>query len=132
MAQVPRTRPLTPQDALLLGFAVLGPLQEAGRAVGITLSQAALLVALAAGPEMTAAEVSRALGITSGPVTSLTARLLARRLIRRRPDPSDLRSVLFGITGAGREILAAYRQAASDLLGERLDTGYQLDDVLNI
>jgi len=132
MAAMPRIRPLTPEDALFVGFALLGPLQAAGRAVGITLSQAALLFALSTGAEMTGREVGRALGITSGPVTSLTARLLARRLIRRRPDPSDLRSVLFGITGRGQAVLAAYRQAAEDRLCERLDRELLLDDVLSI
>lgn len=104
----------SPEGVLSLVFGLLGPLQEAARSVGITLAQAALLVALASHGEMTAGEIGRALGTTSGPVTSLTARLLTRRLIRKRPDPADLRSVLFAMTEEGGRVLRAYREAVGD------------------
>lgn len=58
--------------------------------------------------------------VTSGTMTNRVDRLEARGLVRRRPDPSDRRGVLVGLTAAGREsvdaALAALVERERDLL----------------
>ena len=52
--------------------------------------------------------------VTSGTMTNRIDRLEQRALVRRRPDPSDGRGVLVGLTENGRELVDT---ALEDLLG---------------
>jgi DNA-binding MarR family transcriptional regulator len=52
--------------------------------------------------------------VTSGTMTNRIDRLEQRALVRRRPDPSDGRGVLVGLTDQGRELVDT---AMEDLLG---------------
>lgn len=71
------------------------------RRLGITIPQAHLMRQLRRRKECTAATVGDVLGITSGPVTSITRRLEQHGLIRRRRDPVDRRVVWFSLTSEG-------------------------------
>jgi DNA-binding MarR family transcriptional regulator len=52
--------------------------------------------------------------VSSGTMTNLLDHLEARRLVRRRPDPTDARSVRMQLTAPGRRRVDA---AISDLVG---------------
>jgi DNA-binding MarR family transcriptional regulator len=54
-------------------------------------------------------------------MTGLVRRLEQDGLVRRTPDPGDARAVLVELTDAGRDQLAAVRQARAEVLRERLD-----------
>jgi DNA-binding MarR family transcriptional regulator len=58
-------------------------------------------------------------------MTGLVRRLEQDGLVRRTPDAGDARAVLVELTGAGRDQLAAVRQARAEVLRLRLD---RLDD----
>lgn len=75
------------------------------RRLGITIPQAHLLRQLRRRGELTAAMVGDLMGITSGPVTSITSRLEAHGLIRRRRDANDRRVVWFSLAPAGDALL---------------------------
>lgn len=94
-------------DALLADVAhvLVQLLGQETRRLGITIPQAHLLRQLRRRGECTAAMVGEILGITSGPVTSITRRLEHRGLIQRRRDGTDRRVVWFSLTGAGNALL---------------------------
>lgn len=82
----------------------------------------------------TASMIGSMLGITSGPVTSLTKRLIDKGLMKRAKDTSDGRVHWFSLTPEGEALakqLAAYRQTEwkrlVEVLGtERVTLGLQL------
>jgi len=57
------------------------------------------------GTTASAGDLSRALVMSSGGMTSLLDRLEERRLVRRMPDPDDRRSVLVQLTAAGKKTI---------------------------
>jgi DNA-binding MarR family transcriptional regulator len=71
------------------------------------------LANLARRGQLTLTALSSALEITPASTTELVDRLEARRLVRRRPNPADRRSMLVGITDPGttayEEARAVYR-----------------------
>lgn len=77
------------------------------RHVGLTVPQAYLLRQLRKLGPWTAAQVGEALGITSGPVTSLTKRLIREGLLSRDGDPHDRRVAWFSCTPRGVALLDA-------------------------
>lgn len=81
--------------------------------VGLTVAQFYLLRQLRLDGPWTAAQVGEALGITSGPVSGLTKRMITRGLLARRPDEADRRVAWFSVTELGEELLA---EAERDLL----------------
>ncbi|SFU34373.1 MarR family winged helix-turn-helix transcriptional regulator [Alicyclobacillus macrosporangiidus] len=70
----------------------------------VTLPQAFLLHHLRHHGPCTASTIADLLGVTSGPVTSLTKRLIQRGLLHRRPDEKDGRVVWFSLTEAGEAL----------------------------
>ncbi|MCL6598667.1 MAG: MarR family transcriptional regulator [Alicyclobacillus macrosporangiidus] len=70
----------------------------------VTLTQAFLLHHLRHHGPCTASMIADLLGITSGPVTSVTKRLIQRGLLHRRPDEKDGRVVWFSLTEAGEAL----------------------------
>ncbi|MBV9592183.1 MAG: MarR family transcriptional regulator [Actinobacteria bacterium] len=76
--------------------------------------------------ELTAGELSAATYVTSGTMTSRLDRLVARKLVVRRPDPVDGRLVRVRLTVAGRKRVDAAFEALlvseRDLVG-RLSLG---------
>ncbi|MCL6444278.1 MAG: MarR family winged helix-turn-helix transcriptional regulator [Alicyclobacillus sp.] len=71
----------------------------------ITLPQAYLLRQIAVRGACTAAEVGRILGVTSGPVTSMTQRLMQRGWLERRRDEQDRRVMRFSLSPAGERMV---------------------------
>lgn len=69
----------------------------------VTVAQAFLIHRLYQGP-YTASAIGEMLGITSGPVTSLTKRLVEKGIIERTRDEVDGRVVWFSLTGPGRQL----------------------------
>jgi DNA-binding MarR family transcriptional regulator len=86
---------------------LLQHLTREARLAGLTLAQFYLLRQLRSEGPWTAAQVGDALGITSGPVSSMTKRMIAQGLLRRRADRIDRRVAWFSVTQRGQEILAA-------------------------
>ncbi|WP_051663393.1 MarR family winged helix-turn-helix transcriptional regulator [Alicyclobacillus macrosporangiidus] len=70
----------------------------------VTLTQAFLLHHLRHHGPCTASTIADLLGVTSGPVTSVTKRLIQRGLLHRRPDEKDGRVVWFSLTEAGEAL----------------------------
>jgi DNA-binding MarR family transcriptional regulator len=52
---------------------------------------------------LTAGELARAVGLTTGAVTTMLDRLERAGLVRRRPDPADRRKVMVEVTELARE-----------------------------
>jgi DNA-binding MarR family transcriptional regulator len=102
-------------------FALFGRLQRAGRSFdrdveraldshGLKPGEFIVLAALRrAGPPyaLTPTELFRSLLITSGTITKRLARLEARRLVERRPDPEDGRGSRVYLTRQGKELVDA-------------------------
>lgn len=97
-----RADELLPQ-MMLLGFRVLG---RRCRELGVTVPQTFLLRQLRSRGRCTAAQVAEMLSLTSGPVTSLTRRLMKRGLIRRSTDADDRRVAWFSLTPSGEDLVA--------------------------
>ena len=74
--------------------------------VGLTVVQFYFLRQLRRLGPWTAAQVGEALGITSGPVSGLTKRMIARGLVARRADDADRRVAWFSVTERGDALLA--------------------------
>lgn len=70
----------------------------------ITVPQAMLLNHLLRRGPNTASAIGEMLGITSGPVTSLTKRLIAKGLMDRQQDRNDARVVWFSLTEEGKAL----------------------------
>jgi DNA-binding MarR family transcriptional regulator len=77
-------------------------------------------LAVLAGGDMRMRELARRLGLATSTVTRLVDRLEAAGLAERRSERPDRRSVLVGLSGAGREALGAVRQRLHALLRELL------------
>ncbi|WDL98370.1 MarR family winged helix-turn-helix transcriptional regulator [Alicyclobacillus sp. ALC3] len=100
----------------------------------ITRVQEFLIRHLEAHGPCTATMIGTMLGITSGPVTSLTKRLIDKGLMKRTIDASDGRVHWFSLTPDGENLakhLATYRQTEwkrlVEALGpERVTQGLQL------
>lgn len=75
--------------------------------------------------EMTAGELCIATHVTSGTMTSRLDRLVARKLVVRRPDDDDGRLVLVRLTSAGRRRIDG---ALTALLGSERDLVSALTD----
>ncbi len=73
--------------------------------LGLTVAQFYFLRQLRRAGPWTAAQVGEALGITSGPVSGLTKRLIAQGLVARRADEDDRRVAWFSITERGEALL---------------------------
>lgn len=89
----------------------------------LSIAQAFLLQNLRAHGPARAAEIGEMMGVTSGPVTNLTKRLMSRGLVERRRDEHDKRVMWFQLTPAGEQLasrLELYRFERLRLLGSEL------------
>ena len=116
---------------------LLRHLTREARLAGLTLAQFYLLRQLRTGGPWTAAQVGDALGITSGPVSSLTKRMIAQGLLRRRADQVDRRVAWFSVTPRGHELLDATELHLQELWSRvirEIGTGSASDllDLLNV
>jgi DNA-binding MarR family transcriptional regulator len=89
--------------------------------LGLTVSQARVLRAVAAGPSLRMAELAERLDVVPRSATSMVDALEAARLVARDHDPDDRRSVRVHLTPRGRRLLeqldAARRHGAEELFG---------------
>ena len=83
----------------------------------VTVAQAFLLHHLRGHGACTAAEVGEWMGVTSGPVTTLTKRLVARGLVERRKDETDRRVVWFRLTREGDQLVEVLNQHSRNKWG---------------
>ncbi len=91
---------------LLLGLARRGSslLREDSACCGVTVSQCIALQHLLRG-EMTAGDLSRAMGVDASTVTRMADALVgAGQVERARPETGDRRRVLLRLTAAGRRL----------------------------
>ena len=77
----------------------------------ITLSQAFLMQQIKVRGTVNASDIGNILGITSGPVTYITTRLIYSGFIERRPNPQDRRIMEFTLTRQGKEIISSLLQS---------------------
>jgi DNA-binding MarR family transcriptional regulator len=75
-------------------------------------------LAVLAGGDMRMRELAHRLGLATSTVTRLVDRLEAAGLAERRSERPDRRSVLVGLSAAGRDVLAAIRKRLRALLRE--------------
>ncbi len=81
----------------------IGVLEESLLGSGLTLSQARVVFELGRRTEWTAGGIAADLGLDPGYVSRLLAGLEKRKLIARRPSPSDGRQAIVSLTARGRE-----------------------------
>ena len=81
----------------------IGVLEESLLGSGLTLSQARVVFELGRRTEWTAGAMAADLGLDPGYVSRLLAGLEKRKLIARRPSPSDGRQAIVSLTTRGRE-----------------------------
>lgn len=83
-----------------------------------------------AGSELTAGELARLSGLTTGAITGVVDRLVAARLVKRVPDKHDRRKVIVALTHErDEEIARIYMGARSRivaLMSEQSEDGQQL------
>lgn len=75
--------------------------------LGLTYPQYLAMLVLWEGGEPSVKALGERLGLDSGTLTPLLKRLEARGLVTRRRDAADERSVLIGLTEAGRKLQEA-------------------------
>lgn len=76
-----------------------------------------LLTLIAENPEVSSARLAKALVVTKPNITMWVDRLEARKLLQRRPSPSDKRAVLLKLTAAGSRMASSATRRL--LKGER-------------
>lgn len=76
---------------------------EVVRDKGLTLPQTHTLEILGAHGAMRMKELAERMGVTTGTLTLAVDRLEARKLVRRRPNETDRRSILVELTHQGEE-----------------------------
>ncbi len=73
---------------------------------GITAEQRFVLRAIGAEPGIAAGPLAQLLRVDPGTLSATLKRLVARRLVARRADPTDARRVALHLTPAGRKLAA--------------------------
>lgn len=107
---------------------VVRALRDAHRAIHALLERALVgielapteyraLAALARRGALTPTALSQVLEITPASTTGLVDRLESRRLVRRRPNPQDRRSMLIDVTPGGTELYLAARTVYRRTIG---------------
>jgi DNA-binding MarR family transcriptional regulator len=95
-------------DFMRLLWAVDHALQSMSKrmegSLGVTGPQRLVIRIAGRFPGISAGELASVLHIHPSTLTGILKRLEARGIIDRKPDPSDARRALFGLTAKGREI----------------------------
>jgi DNA-binding MarR family transcriptional regulator len=85
----------------------------------ITLPRFDLLAQLDRAPGgMTLGELSQRMMVSNGNITGLVDRLVAQRLIVRRPSPTDRRVQIVSLTSEGRRFFRAMARENADWIGQ--------------
>jgi MarR family transcriptional regulator, organic hydroperoxide resistance regulator len=98
---------------------LLGALDDELAALGLSAGEVNLLACLAEAEPQTARALGEATGQRPSTLTGVLDRLERRALVERRPNPTDRRSTLIGLSAAGRdaagEVTAAFKRVAGRL-----------------
>ena len=87
----------------------------------VTLPRFDLMAQLDRAPNgMTLGELSQRMMVTNGNVTGLVDRLVAQKLIIRRPSPTDRRAQIVSLTAEGRRAFRAMARANGNWIAEIL------------
>jgi DNA-binding MarR family transcriptional regulator len=87
----------------------------------VTLPRFDLMAQLDRAPNgMTLGELSQRMMVTNGNVTGLVDRLVAQKLIVRRPSPTDRRAQIVSLTAEGRKAFRAMARANGNWIAEIL------------
>jgi DNA-binding MarR family transcriptional regulator len=92
-----------------LGRALIAVERPVLRAHDMSMWGYIVLSALGSGPARTQAALAQSIGADKTRLIGVLDELQRRRLIIRRPDPTDRRAHLVSLTAAGREVCAAIR-----------------------
>jgi DNA-binding MarR family transcriptional regulator len=85
----------------------------------VTLPRFDLMAQLDRAPSgMTLGELSQRMMVTNGNVTGLVDRLVAQKLVDRKPSPTDRRAQIVTLTAEGRKTFRAMARANGDWMGE--------------
>lgn len=87
---------------------------------GISAAQMGILLYLAHARGDRVADIARDFDYGTGSTTRMVARLAAKRLLRRAPDPADRRVVRLELTAAGRKLAAELPAVAAKVLNAHL------------
>jgi DNA-binding MarR family transcriptional regulator len=90
----------------------------------LTLPEVSALARLDRGGPATAAALAKQEGISPQAMGATLARLGARGLLERRPDPADGRRVVLSVSPAGAEVLRARRHARAEQLARVLRSDF--------
>ncbi|CAO5146400.1 Transcriptional regulator, MarR family [Frankia sp. AiPs1] len=94
---------------------------------GLDISSYPLLSGIARIGPSTAVRLGREIGLDRSGTSRYASRLETGGLLRRVPDPADVRGTLLCLTDDGEKIVALLRGRLADLLGLRL-AGWPEDD----
>jgi MarR family transcriptional regulator, organic hydroperoxide resistance regulator len=95
-----------------------------GSHIGVSESQALILMILAEASDVTVGSIARRLEVSSQFVTIEVGKLVARNLVEKRPNESDRRSVFLKLTEEGEGLLrelAPLRRNTNDTMFRSLD-----------
>ena len=102
---------------------------------GVTLPRFDLMAQLDRTPNgMTLGELSQRMMVSNGNVTGLVDRLMAQKLIDRRPSPVDRRAQIVSLTAEGRKAFRAMARANGDWIGDifaNLTSG-EIDELMRL
>lgn len=87
----------------------------------ITLAQYRMLVLLAEGGARGPAAIANILGVEPSTITRMCDRLVRDRLVVRRSQPSDRRTVNVALTPLGRRTVAAIQRRRREAFGRLLE-----------
>lgn len=87
----------------------------------LTIGQWKILVIIGYHAPMSAKEVAERTSLQPEKVTRAVDRLVASRLVTRRPDPSDRRRVMLSLTAKGKSVFTESESIRGAIEGEFLD-----------
>jgi DNA-binding MarR family transcriptional regulator len=102
--------------------------------MGVTGPQRLAVRIIGRFPGISAGRLAKVLYVHASTLTGIVARLEARRLVTRWPDPKDARRALFGLTAGGRAlnetragtVEAALARALADVPKEKLEVAEEV------
>ena len=104
-------------------------LRQAQAESDLTLPETSALARLDRGGPTTASALAALEQISPQSMGATIARLEARRLVARRPDPGDGRRSVISITGAGLQALGDRRNARTERLAQGLSSSFTPDEL---
>lgn len=95
--------------------------QSVASRLGVSPTEATAMGELLHRGPLTPSALANRVGLTSPSVTGLIDRMESAGVVVREPNPADRRSVLVGLTGAGRQAITRAFSAFSDEVDDAVD-----------